>query len=824
MFSSKKARLFLLALSFMSLALTTAARSISPVNSLTSDRQIIEQLALEQLERFEMRTSACETHFEIGELRQSDDWAFFTLICWPQTQTDPHVLVPSVIVFALAHKDVAGWHVYLEFDETYRQLLNDVPETLLSYESKQALLNTQPGLDDVQNPQAPTATTGLPWQPGTTWYYRTSIHGGNNALDLASPCGTVGQIRAADSGTVVWAYETCILVRRSDGLEIGYQHVDAGDIANWSVGDPVANSQYLGDTTMANGCSGYSEAHHVHFWLEGVNPNGSTFGGWTLNDPYLNKGSESRYPNLGCIDSGSSRNDLLYDGTGICCGCGTQTPVYDTAFLTDAELTAYNSMSAQDIRNFLTAHNSYFKGPVVDVDGVTFDMADVMAQAAVTHQISPKVLLATLQKESSSVTTSTRPSNMGWIMGYGSPSTARDQVDAAAGAFRWYQNTIISTGQTPTGWQVGVEKQTLDGVMVTPATNAVAGQFTYTPHAGEGWGGAAGGVHLFYQIWNDFGFGSGLSDTTTSLQLTLPGPDFPNVDNYAYTPIPSQDEPRNDNFIVVEDAAPHWTSAMPAMITTDKASPLSLTWPDAVDENGRITGYFTYWGNDPHGENDIFTTETTFTPSETVPAGVPATRYLRVAAQDDSGNMSEWQTMAVWQYDPTAPTGSFTVGAGGSEVRSLNATLNLAVQDTGSQVTDMRFSEDGRSWTAWEPFAPTRRWQLDNTDSRQTVYAQVKDAAGNVSEIMEASATAVLNIEPPSSTNYQLRCSVFGMGGGTKSSSSYTVYSTTGQPHTTGNLQSGSYQVHSGFWSGCGAPTAPPMEPDNWIYLPTIIK
>ena len=88
-----------------------------------------------------------------------------------------------------------------------------------------------------------------------------------------------------------------------------------------------------------------------------------------------------------------------------------QQPVYNTPFLTDQQLEDYTSMTVEEIRAFLERHNSYFRQPIQDVDGQTFDPAVVIAQAAVQYRINPQVLLATLQKESTGVTRPTRPSD-----------------------------------------------------------------------------------------------------------------------------------------------------------------------------------------------------------------------------------------------------------------------------------------------------------------------------------------------------------------------------------------------------------------------------
>ncbi|MBI1969824.1 fibronectin type III domain-containing protein [Candidatus Woesearchaeota archaeon] len=218
----------------------------------------------------------------------------------------------------------------------------------------------------------------------------------------------------------------------------------------------------------------------------------------------LQQGTKYNWDVGACNSAGCSEqsSDLYFQ---------TETPVYNTAFLTNAQLTNYKSMSTRQIRNFLVKYNSYFRKSVLDVDGVSFDAATVISQAAQKYQINPKVILATLQKENQGVTTATRPSDstMKFLMGCVSSSTARAQLTCAAERFRAYHNQLTNTGATVSGWKVGVPKTTQDGVVVTPATKAVAGQFTYTPLAGVQWGGNDprwGGVYLFYYWWNYFGF------------------------------------------------------------------------------------------------------------------------------------------------------------------------------------------------------------------------------------------------------------------------------------------------------------------------------
>lgn len=183
---------------------------------------------------------------------------------------------------------------------------------------------------------------------------------------------------------------------------------------------------------------------------------------------------------------------------------------YNSAFLTDAQMRDSNSMSVATIRSFLVSHGSYFRQPVPDVDGVSIDLPQLIYNAAQKYRISPKVLLATLEKENTGVSRGARPANvyLKTLFGCGT-STARDQVACAAATFNSAMTALEGGRTTISGWKKGVAKMTQDGVKVTPATNAVAAQFTYTPYAGAQWGGnqrSVGGVYLFFRFWNDFGF------------------------------------------------------------------------------------------------------------------------------------------------------------------------------------------------------------------------------------------------------------------------------------------------------------------------------
>lgn len=63
----------------------------------------------------------------------------------------------------------------------------------------------------------------------------------------------------------------------------------------------------------------------------------------------------------------------------------------------------------------------------------------------------------------------------------------------------------------------------------------------------------------------------------------------------------------------------------------------------------------------------------------------------------------------------------------------------------------MQFSDDGASWSAWEPFSPLKHHTLAGPDGMKTIRFRVRDQAGNVAD--EASASILLHASPPVISN-----------------------------------------------------------------------
>jgi WD40 repeat protein len=114
---------------------------------------------------------------------------------------------------------------------------------------------------------------------------------------------------------------------------------------------------------------------------------------------------------------------------------------------------------------------------------------------------------------------------------------------------------------------------------------------------------------------------------------------------------------------------------------------------------------------------------------------------VRGEAVDKVGNRSA--TTVRVNIDKTPPTGSLTINDGAATTSSTRVTLKIQANDPLSGVAEMRFSNDGRTWSDWEGFQSTRSWDLtrfggSSSDGLKTVYAQVRDRAGNVSQTFSA--------------------------------------------------------------------------------------
>jgi hypothetical protein len=115
-------------------------------------------------------------------------------------------------------------------------------------------------------------------------------------------------------------------------------------------------------------------------------------------------------------------------------------------------------------------------------------------------------------------------------------------------------------------------------------------------------------------------------------------------------------------------------------------------------------------------------------------AGAGASEFLNYQATttDWMGlvvfNKGATATTTFYLYaDTTAPTGSVLINGGATYTARVNVTLSLSASDPETGIVDMRFSNDGSTWTGWEPYSGTKAWTLTPGAGTKTVYVQFRN-------------------------------------------------------------------------------------------------
>ena len=167
--------------------------------------------------------------------------------------------------------------------------------------------------------------------------------------------------------------------------------------------------------------------------------------------------------------------------------------------ISDEELVDYNSMTVQDIENFLFGHGSFlaYYADFYPEDNVFMTAADIIWRTAQKFYLNPKLILTLLEKEQSLMTVQ-KPAmrRLDWAMGYAVCDKCRlshplvsqfrgfgKQVYHAANKIRnSYLSDIEKKGVTQSGFGPGITKKINRSTKIMPANKATAALYTYTPH------------------------------------------------------------------------------------------------------------------------------------------------------------------------------------------------------------------------------------------------------------------------------------------------------------------------------------------------------
>ena len=236
-----------------------------------------------------------------SDIRIDGSWAFGMIV----TRAPEGIhSTPDLRLFMAQRQQDGSWQVALEFSDTFYDWLVQAPVTMVSLGQRNTLLSAAPAnaFREALNPRADESySLTLPYAVGETWTYVGGPHGNNgdgvrpwSAVDLAVD-GT-GRVRAADDG-LIWRSSACrnfVRVDHDNGWQTGYYHLSDEKVSN---GDTVTRGTWLGNTSNATGCGGWSSGPHVHFTLRRygshINIAGHNVGGWTI--------LEGNYAYDGCI-------------------------------------------------------------------------------------------------------------------------------------------------------------------------------------------------------------------------------------------------------------------------------------------------------------------------------------------------------------------------------------------------------------------------------------------------------------------------------------------------------------------------------------------
>ena len=105
------------------------------------------------------------------------------------------------------------------------------------------------------------------------------------------------------------------------------------------------------------------------------------------------------------------------------------------------------------------------------------------------------------------------------------------------------------------------------------------------------------------------------------------------------------------------------------------------------------------------------------------------TKTVYYQVQDNTGLLSPTYFDSI-VLDTTASWGSVQINSGADYTNVTTVSLSLVATDSGSGVSQMRFSNDGATFTDWESYATAKIWDLSTGDGVKYVHVQFKDYAG----------------------------------------------------------------------------------------------
>ena len=326
---------------------------------------------------------------------------------------------------------------------------------------------------------------------------------------------------------------------------------------------------------------------------------------------------------------------------------------------------------------------------------------------------------------------------------YGNPFLTIINVSStnANGTYRWGDTIEITIEFSDTVYVTGLPQLTLetgDDDAIVDYTNGNATKtlsFNYTVGLNHF------SLDLNYSSSNalDLNGGTIKGIIGNNADLTLPDPGDPGSLSYnkdilvdAITPSVNNVSSTNLNGIYTDDEEINITITFSVVVYVTGLPQLTLETGDddaivdytAGNETDTLT--FNYTVVSGHTSSDLdYVDENALTGTIKDLEGLAADLSLPIPGT--LGSLSYNKEIII---DTEDPTGSITINNGDAWATSTSVTLTLIYSDTASGVDQVRYSNDGTSWTPWEDPSGTRSWILTSGDETKTVYYEIRDNAG----------------------------------------------------------------------------------------------
>ncbi|MCF7918666.1 MAG: SUMF1/EgtB/PvdO family nonheme iron enzyme [Candidatus Cloacimonetes bacterium] len=153
-----------------------------------------------------------------------------------------------------------------------------------------------------------------------------------------------------------------------------------------------------------------------------------------------------------------------------------------------------------------------------------------------------------------------------------------------------------------------------------------------------------------------------------------------------------------------------------------------------------VQGYCWSWDNlSQNNPGEDFCTNVLSTTSN--PLADSNNWYFHIKAQDNNDNWGEITNYGPFYIDCTSPNGSISINDNATTTDSMIVDINLEMVDETSGISQMRYSNDGNSWSNWESFSPSKtNWDLatyggNQIEGTKTVFCEVSDLAENIVQL-----------------------------------------------------------------------------------------